>query len=149
MLKKEILKTGLNSIPLISSGYAYATIPQLTGLKGVFGAAMTGVGTSFISALYSMGGGVLGAIFGGAVAKAINKDVKSGAALGGLICALGSTVYGIPHGYDLAKDVVLNGILPRTEISETAPDTITNNHQNDIQARLQKQFPMLHIPKHG
>lgn len=111
---------GIGLTGLIAGIYAYSTIPALTGLKGAFAAAMIGGGTSLTSTIYGMGGALVGITVGGAVGGLIrgDKGARTGMMIGGYGLAIAAGISGIPKGYGLAKDIVLNGVeLDTSEIS--------------------------------
>ena len=94
------------AIKLGSFGWAWATTPSFTGLKGVFAAALVGGGTTAIAALCAIGGGLalgaVGLIFG-----------RGGAAAGLLAGAFMGAAVGAYQGYGLTHDIVENGMEPR------------------------------------
>jgi len=117
---------GLGSI-----AYSFFTIPVLTGTwKGALGSVMIGSGTTTVTLLHSLAGGLVGYVGGGIVggaiglvgaafskqnAEAVIADcAKTGAALGGGVCLLGGSLIGIQKGYDLTTDIVTQGFEPRT-----------------------------------
>jgi hypothetical protein len=142
---------GIGLITLISGIYAYGTTPTLTGLKGVFGAAMIGSGTSLMTGVCALTGGLLGAAFGAAVGSVAGKP-GAGAAAGGIALALAGALYGIPTGYDLATDIVVDGEFTKPAITETITqeandnsEYLTSSNQIILPKDLVQKYPMLKL----
>ena len=117
---------GVGLIGFISGIYAYATIPSLTGLKGVFGAAMVGMGTSLYTGVCLLSGGVIGGLAGAAIGAPF-KAAKQGAVVGALVTAVGAGIWGIPNGYGEAKDLIVNGTLNQETMSEVIHEPANDN----------------------
>ena len=117
---------GVGLITALRGIYAYVTIPSLTGLKGVFGAAMIGSGTSLMTGVCALSGGLLGAAFGAAVGSVAGKP-GAGAAVGGIALAIAGGLYGIPTGYDLATDIVIDGEFSKPTITQTISNEANDN----------------------
>lgn len=111
---------GVSLVALVSGTFAYLTTPSLTGLQGVFGAAMIGSGTSIAAGVGALALGLVGLGVGGLVGG-------KGGALGlGFAMGLVGAGLGIYHGYGAAKDIVVNGTEPRAEITEPADHSETH-----------------------
>ena len=123
---------GIGIVTLISGIWAYAATPSLTGLKGAFGAAMVGSGTSLACGLFALGGlagGAAGAIIGAPAGKA-----KESAMVFGIVGALGSGVVGIGMGYSTAVDIVTEGVNGNeTEVvTQTEQSNILDQHYEKL-----------------
>ncbi len=100
------LFAAVSSVATIS---AYVSEPTLTGLQGVFGAAMIGSGTLIISGVYGTGGAIVGGIAGAAFGTLRRTSLRD-ASIGAMFLGMGSAVVGAFPGYDVARDVVMNGV---------------------------------------
>jgi hypothetical protein len=89
--------------------YAAATTPEMTGLKGAFAAAMTGMGTAMEAALFGAAGFCFGAISGEIMGDSSEKRrrLADRGALAGFVVA---GLLGLSTSYHHAKDIVVNGL---------------------------------------
>ena len=132
---------GVGLIGFLSGVYAYATIPSLTGLKGVFGAAMVGMGTSLYTGVCALSGGLVGGLAGAAIGAPF-KAAKEGAIVGALITALGAGIWGIPNGYGEAKDLIVNGTLNEETLSQVIQEPANDN---SVTSEYNNTFSSTHL----
>lgn len=93
----------------LTSAFAYATTPALTGLAGAFAAAMIGTGTAAVAVPCIALGAALGTglvrLFGG------SRDSWGPLAALGLLGGLTGAVLATPPTYDYAQDTVLKNFI--------------------------------------
>lgn len=83
---------------------------------------MVGMGTSLSAGVHGLGGAIAGAAAGATIGAAVNFRDRSGGAgvgaiAGAVVIGFGSAIYGIPKGYGVAKDMIINGTANDNEIS--------------------------------
>lgn len=141
----------LSLVPLFTTAttaaYAYVTSESMTGLKGVFAAAMTGAGTTIGATVHSLFLGAAALVIGGGIARLRGKDkqtIEDWAFGSALIAIVLGGAYGVYNSYGYAKDIAVNGTLPRPEILEVIPrPNETSLRSNaEISALLIEKYPL-------